>query len=108
MLSSVLGKAETKPKEKREKDPFAPKMIYPAYLNSRKTCSQGRRVPLASAVEEPTLMEIAELCKHLGYSVEIQAKAYSKDWLQRGRVCVKLYKEDKSLVNADVDTSEQS
>ena len=33
-------------------------VIYPVYLNSKRTLAQGRRVPAAAAVDDPSLEEI--------------------------------------------------
>ncbi|WP_049971030.1 signal recognition particle subunit SRP19 [Haladaptatus cibarius] len=67
------------------------KVIWPAYLDAALTRSQGRRVPEASAVEEPTVDEIARAVQQVGYDTVIERdKAYSREgWEERGRVLVK-------------------
>ena len=36
--------------------------VYPAYLNSRKTVQQGRRISKSRAIENPTCPEIKDVC----------------------------------------------
>ncbi len=48
------------------------KTIYPVYLNSKKTIAEGRRLPVAKAVDNPTLNEIVEVIKFLGLQVEVE------------------------------------
>ncbi|WP_435153140.1 signal recognition particle subunit SRP19 [Haladaptatus sp. DFWS20] len=67
------------------------KVIWPAYIDAGLTRGQGRRVPEASAVEEPTVDEIARAVQQVGYDTVIERdKAYSREgWEERGRVLVK-------------------
>ena len=67
------------------------KVIWPAYIDAGKTRSEGRRVPLDAAVEEPTVDEIAKAVGQVGYDAVIEHdKAYSREnWDERGRVLVK-------------------
>lgn len=37
-------------------------VIYPVYINSRKTVQEGRRIGKTEAVENPSVNEIAEVC----------------------------------------------
>ncbi|WP_129115027.1 signal recognition particle subunit SRP19 [Halegenticoccus tardaugens] len=65
-------------------------VIYPAYVDAAKTRSEGRRVPLRDAVEEPTVDEIARAVQQIGYDAVIERdKAYSREWVPRGRVVVR-------------------
>jgi signal recognition particle subunit SRP19 len=41
------------------------KIIYPVYLNSKKTVAQGRRIAAAKACPDPTCIEIADSCAYL-------------------------------------------
>eukprot|EP00727_Mastigamoeba_balamuthi_P007923 m51a1_g3751 putative signal recognition particle 19 kda (157) ;mRNA; r:76043-76597 len=79
-------------------------IIYPVYLVNR-TTAQGRRVPQDKALAHVTLKEIAEACMKLGYphhGIGLEDKAYSRDWMLRGRVRVRMYNEDGSPVVADI------
>uniref|UniRef100_A0A5S6QPK7 Signal recognition particle 19 kDa protein n=1 Tax=Trichuris muris TaxID=70415 RepID=A0A5S6QPK7_TRIMR len=77
--------------------------IYPAYLNSKKSLAEGRRVPVAKAVENPTCNEIAEILKNIHFNVKIEKKMYprdqNRDWQFQGRVRLQLRNTDGSLVN---------
>lgn len=50
-------------------------VIWPIYLDSRVSRGAGRRVPLRLAVDSPTLEELAEAVKALGYSFELDKTA---------------------------------
>ncbi len=65
-------------------------VIYPEYLDSKKSRSEGRRIPLKQAVPNPTLEEIARAAEELGLNPIIEEeKAYPRDWWgRRGRVIV--------------------
>jgi signal recognition particle subunit SRP19 len=41
------------------------KIIYPVYLNSKKKRSEGRRIGINSACENPTAQEIQTVCTAL-------------------------------------------
>ena len=48
-------------------------ILYPVYINSKKTIAEGRRISASKACENPTLVEIGDSCKHLNvpYVVEV-------------------------------------
>ena len=72
--------------------------IYPAYLNSKKTLAQGRRIPKDKAVENPTHQEIRDVLVAAGFKVGVENKLYSrepsKELLYRGRIRVQLKNDD--------------
>ncbi|KXJ13823.1 signal recognition particle 19 kDa protein [Exaiptasia diaphana] len=78
-------------------------VIYPAYLNARRTVAQGRRVPKSKSVDNPTVYEIRDVCQSQGLEVGLEDKLYpkdsSKDALCKGRVRVQLKKSDGSPSN---------
>lgn len=80
--------------------------IYPAYINSKCTVEGGRRVPLTKAVENPTIEEISDICKYLklGHVIEPD-KAYSRDWMQKGRIKVLLKDEHGKTYHPEVTNS---
>ena len=41
------------------------KIIYPVYLNSKKTVAEGRRIATPKACPDPTCIEIADSCGYL-------------------------------------------
>lgn len=53
--------------------------IYPAYLNSLKTRREGRIVPKAKAVENPSWKEICDVLKVAGYEPVVENKQYSRE-----------------------------
>ena len=66
-------------------------IIWPAHLDGAKTRGDGRKLPLARAVKQPTTKEIWQAAMSLGYSPEITEKtALSKSsWEKTGYVLVK-------------------
>jgi signal recognition particle subunit SRP19 len=89
--------------------PVAPKnwnTIYPVYLNSKKTVAQGRRIPLDKAVDAPTVNEIYEVCKYLGYECVLEPnKAYSRDFTQRGRIKLRLWTDSGDPAVSGINSS---
>ena len=53
--------------------------IYPAYLNSLKTRREGRIIPKAKAVENPSWVEIRDVLKAAGYEPVPENKQYSRE-----------------------------
>ena len=53
-------------------------IIWVDYFNSAIKRSEGRRVPLSSAVRDPTLQELVRATKGIGYSPEPQEGYYPK------------------------------
>ncbi|GAU16724.1 hypothetical protein TSUD_199660 [Trifolium subterraneum] len=83
-------------------------VLYPVYINSKKTVAEGRRIGIAKACENPTCAEIGDCCNYLKlpYAIEID-KAYPRDFMQRGRVRVLLKKEDGTLINPSISSRKQ-
>jgi len=85
--------------------------IYPAYINSLKKVSQGRRIPANIAVENPTLAEIRDVLINAGFEVEAEInKVYPRELdkyelLSRGRIRVHLKNDDGTPVKQDFPTS---
>ncbi|KAJ7328178.1 signal recognition particle 19kDa [Desmophyllum pertusum] len=78
-------------------------VVYPAYLNSRRTVEQGRRVPKNKATDNPTVYEIRDVCQSQGLNCELENKCYprdsAKDAMSKGRVRVQLKQSDESFIN---------
>ncbi|GJN34276.1 hypothetical protein PR202_gb22925 [Eleusine coracana subsp. coracana] len=83
-------------------------VIYPVYLNSKKSVAEGRRIAAAKACPDPTCIEIADCCSHLKipHAIELD-KAYPRDFFQVGRVRVQLKKDDGSPVNPAIKTTSE-
>jgi len=65
-------------------------VIWPAALDANLTRSDGRRVSLDLAVEDPTVNEIATAVQQVGYDAVIERDVtYPREYEPRGRVVVK-------------------
>ncbi|OXA55894.1 signal recognition particle 19 kDa protein [Folsomia candida] len=77
--------------------------IYPAYLNSKKTRAEGRRIPVAKAVENPNYSEIRDVIAAAGFVVGVENKKYcrerSNEPTVRGRIRVHFRNDDGSVIN---------
>ena len=63
-------------------------VVWPRYIDASITRGDGRRVP-ASAVEEPTVDEIAQAVQQIGYDAVIEREmTHPREWESRGRVLV--------------------
>lgn len=65
-------------------------IIWPAYFDSTKTRSRGRRLPKSLAVPSPKIVEIKEAIEELGLKCELTLDAgYPKTpWLKIGMLLV--------------------
>jgi len=80
-------------------------VIYPIYLNAKKTVAEGRKISVPNAVDNPTINEIAEVCKFLGLESVIEGdKAYARDYTLRGRLRVRIKDDTGKPVNAEIKT----
>ncbi|RCV06078.1 hypothetical protein SETIT_1G135000v2 [Setaria italica] len=83
-------------------------VVYPGYINSRKTVVEGRCVAAGKACPDPTCAEIADCCSHLKIPCRIESdQAYPRDFLQLGRVRVQLKGDEGSPVNPEITRSER-
>lgn len=67
------------------------KVLWPAYFDADLSRSEGRRVAEDLAVSEPSVEELAEAVRQVGYDAVIERDvAYSREQYEpRGRVLVK-------------------
>ncbi|KAF6145855.1 hypothetical protein GIB67_028850 [Kingdonia uniflora] len=81
-------------------------VLYPIYINLKKTIAKGRRISIGKAYENPNCVEIRDLCKYLKlpYAIEID-KAYPRDFMQIGRVRMLLKMDDGLLYNPAIASS---
>ncbi|KAG6388003.1 hypothetical protein SASPL_127625 [Salvia splendens] len=83
-------------------------ILYPIYINSKKTLAEGRRINASKACENPTCTEVYDCCTHLKIPCVIETeKAYPRDFMQRGRVRVMLKKADGSFSNPAITSRKQ-
>ncbi|XP_064469378.1 signal recognition particle 19 kDa protein-like [Ornithodoros turicata] len=83
--------------------------IYPAYINSKKTIAEGRRLPRDKCVENPTYQEIRDVLDSKGFQVGVENKLYPREQNKdsvtfRGRIRVQLKNDDSTPVNANYPT----
>lgn len=72
-------------------------VIYPEYFDRDLSRSEGRRVPLKKAGEEPSLKKLIYACKKLDIDFEAEEdKAYpGRWWEKKGRLLIPINKKDK-------------
>ena len=65
-------------------------VLWPAYFDASRSRKEGRRVPVDLAVEDPSVDEIAQAVKQVGYDAVIERDvAYPRQpWERTGRVRV--------------------
>ncbi|KAH8397543.1 hypothetical protein KR222_009104 [Zaprionus bogoriensis] len=84
--------------------------LYPAYINSKKTRQEGRRLPKENCVENPTYVEIRDVLSVSNLHFAVENKQYcrekSREIQFRGRVRVQLRNADGTLCNSDFPTRE--
>lgn len=69
---------------------MADNVLWPAHFDANLSRSEGRRVPLDLAVEDPALDEIANAVQQVGYDAVIERdKGYPREYDARGRVVVR-------------------
>ena len=76
--------------------------IYPNYIDKSKSTKQGRRLSHAKSVERPTVGEMLEIVQKYGIPFVLENKAYSRDWLIRGRIRVNLNDVKDESVNTSM------
>eukprot|EP01024_Parvocaulis_polyphysoides_P047355 TRINITY_DN4488_c1_g5_i1.p3 TRINITY_DN4488_c1_g5~~TRINITY_DN4488_c1_g5_i1.p3 ORF type:complete len:164 (+),score=30.90 TRINITY_DN4488_c1_g5_i1:624-1115(+) len=79
-------------------------MVYPAYLDVKKSWRKGRRVPKEKACEFPTAPHMYDcVTKGLKLNAELQMnKAYCRDWMVKGRIRVELFDDDGRPLSQEV------
>jgi signal recognition particle subunit SRP19 len=64
-------------------------VIWPAYIDANCSRSEGRRVSLELAVEDPDVEEIAKAVQQVGYDAVIERDVtYPREYEPRGRVVI--------------------
>ncbi|MBO8180615.1 MAG: signal recognition particle protein Srp19 [Archaeoglobus sp.] len=59
-------------------------VVWTANLDSKKSRSEGRRIPKRFAVPNVKLQELVEACKQLGLKFRAEEKKYPKSWWEEG------------------------
>ncbi|CAJ0573688.1 unnamed protein product, partial [Mesorhabditis spiculigera] len=94
-------------KKKPKSDQLRWVVIYPAYI-SKKTLVEGRRIPLAEAVDAPNVPEIVDVLNSIPLPNLVETKMYPRDQLRstlcQGRVRVQLFSEDGTPLVPEITT----
>lgn len=53
--------------------------VYPAYLNSKKTIKEGRKIPKEKAVENPSYQEIRDVLQASDFKIVLENKLYPRE-----------------------------
>ena len=74
-------------------------IIWPVYIDLKKTKHEGRKVSMEDAVSSPKLREISKAAEKLGLNPEVEkGKSYSRSWWENsGRVSV-----DKTIPKREI------
>lgn len=86
---------------RRGKPRFNGYMIYPAYLDSKLSRKEGRRLSATESIENPSLLELKLAAEKMGWVFELNKEgAYSKEhWNKRGLMRIeKMEDTNKTLV----------
>ncbi|VDO67903.1 unnamed protein product [Haemonchus placei] len=86
-------------------------VIYPTYLDSKKSLQQGRKIPKGMAVENPTSVEIFDVLTASGLNPvlergKLHPREQDREPEKLGRVRVMLKNDDGTVKNKDYPTSE--
>ncbi|KAK6727666.1 hypothetical protein RB195_005389 [Necator americanus] len=84
-------------------------VIYPTYINSKRTTVQGRKIPKQLAVENPTSTEIRDVLAATGLNPvlergKLHPREQDREPENRGRVRVQLKNDDGTAFNKDYPT----
>jgi len=78
-------------------------IVYPSYVDAKKTKKQGRRIARNLCSDSPKPEEIKKACESLKIECEIETeKAYPKSWWEKGRVALKVEDKKKRLLLKDI------
>lgn len=69
-------------------------VMYPVYINSKKTMAEGRRIALTKACENPTCAEIADCCSYLKlpFAIEVLYFNFFFHSLSLNYYCCEIYR----------------
>lgn len=71
-------------------------LVWPSYIDSRRSRGKGRKVPIGLAVKAPKIEEIVRVAENLGLNPEVLELKYPKSWWSETR-CVLVDKVDSKL-----------
>lgn len=77
-------------------------VIWTVNLDSKKSRSEGRRVPRRLAVPNVKLNELVEACKELGIPFRVEEKKYPRCWWEEGGRVVVEKKDTKTRMMIEI------
>lgn len=84
--------------------------VYPAYINSKKSRQQGRRLPKDQCIENPTYLEIRDVLSVTNLRSAVENKEYprelSRELQYRGRIRIQMRNNDGSPCNPELASRE--
>ncbi|WP_297898679.1 signal recognition particle subunit SRP19/SEC65 family protein [Methanobrevibacter sp.] len=85
-------------------------IIWPAYIDSSKSRSDGRKISKDDAISHPKLTEIARAARKLGLSPKTEDdKSYPKFWWDdTGRIIIEREEVSKNKILVDISQSIKS
>ncbi|MFO8018352.1 MAG: signal recognition particle subunit SRP19/SEC65 family protein [Promethearchaeia archaeon] len=80
------------------------KIIWPAYLDLKRSRSEGRRLPKKYAIDKISIKDIVKASRRLGYDVQVERRMrYPRTWWDRsGRVLIDTKGKRKSHVIKEI------
>ncbi|XP_055911544.1 signal recognition particle 19 kDa protein [Eupeodes corollae] len=80
--------------------------VYPAYINSKKSRQEGRRLPKEQCIENPTYLEIRDVLSVTNLRVAVENKEYCREKSRepqfRGRIRVQMRNNDGTACNPEL------
>lgn len=80
--------------------------VYPAYINSKKSRQEGRRLPKDQCIENPTYLEIRDVLSVTNLRCAVENKEYprenSRELQFRGRIRIQMRNNDGSPCNPEL------
>ena len=77
-------------------------VIWTVNLDSKKSRSEGRRIPRRLAVPNVKLNELVEACKELGIPFRVEEKKYPRCWWEEGGRVVVEKKDTKTRMMIEI------
>ncbi|KAL3072827.1 hypothetical protein niasHS_017801 [Heterodera schachtii] len=83
-------------------DPSRWVAIYPLYIDASKSLAQGRRIPKAKAVNNPTCQEIFDVLNHVGLRCELEQKKTHPRAQSRGAANPKQQQQEEGRIRVQL------
>jgi signal recognition particle subunit SEC65 len=78
--------------------------VYPVYIDLKKSRKEGRKIPAANAIEDPSAIYMVTAAQKLGFEVGLEpSKRHPRDPFNFGRLRIR-FKQNGKLMNPKIDT----